>query len=183
MVDRYADMAIVIVLVVFFLAATERILEGLFRAFHSFFLLGRQEEVDDELTLRSSRNITAMFIFPAALFTVSPSPKIFAFLLIGSIVYLAVKYGFMAVLDYVNRTDAFKFIGRMSINYLICASAILFLGRINVWFAALCAIPAIMYLIMEAKVIFKNNFSVFFYILYLCTLELLPAVLLFRLFV
>ena len=39
MVDRYADMAIVIVLVVFFLAATERILEGLFRSFHSFFFL------------------------------------------------------------------------------------------------------------------------------------------------
>ncbi|MBR6972029.1 MAG: hypothetical protein IKH89_04675 [Bacteroidales bacterium] len=183
MVERYADMAIVIILVVFFLVATERILEGLFRSFHSFFFLKRQEEVDDELTLRSSRNITAFFIYPAALFAVSPNPETFAFLLIGSIVYLAVKYGIMAVLDYVNRTNIFKFIGRMGINYLISASAMLFFGRINIWFAALCAIPTLMYLIMEAKVIFKNNFSVFFYILYLCTLELLPAVLLFRLFV
>ena len=183
MLEKYADMAIVIILVVFFLVATERILEGLFRSFHSFFFLKRQQEVDDELTLSSSRNITALFIYPAALFTVSPSPGIFAFLLIGSIVYLAVKYGFMAILDYVNRTNVFKFIGRMGINYLISASAILFLGRINIWLSALCIIPAIMYLIMEAKVIFKNNFSVFFYILYLCTLELLPAVLLFRLFV
>ena len=42
MVERYADMAIVIILVVFFLVATERILEGLFRSFHSFFFLKRQ---------------------------------------------------------------------------------------------------------------------------------------------
>ena len=70
----------------------------------------------------------------------------------------------------------------MGINYLLSASAMLFFGRINIWFAALCAIPALMYLIMEAKVIFKNNFSVFFYILYLCSLELLPAALMIRLF-
>ena len=183
MIDRYVDMGIVIVLVLFFLIATERIIEGLWRSVWAFFLLKRQEEVDDELTLSQSRNITALFIYPAALFAVSPSQRIFAMLLIGSIAYLAVKYAIRALLDYVNRTDCFKFIGRMGINYLIPASAMLFLGHINIWLSALCVIPAILYLVMESKVVFKNNFSVFFYILYICTLELLPAVLLIRLFV
>ncbi|MBR4801643.1 MAG: hypothetical protein IK041_02410 [Bacteroidales bacterium] len=183
MLDRYVDMGIVIVLVVFFLAATERILEGLYRSAWAFFLLKRQEEVDSDLTLRQGRNITALFLYPAALFTVTPSQRTFAWILIGSIAYLTVKYCFRFLLDYVNRTTVFTFIGRMGINYIIPASAMLFLARINIYLSALCAIPVILYLVMETKVIFKNNFSVFFYILYICTLELLPAVLLIRLFV
>ena len=70
----------------------------------------------------------------------------------------------------------------MGLDYLIIATVLLFLAKINPYLSLLCAIPAIMYLVMEAIVLFKNNFSVFFYILYLCSLELLPAALLFRLF-
>ena len=59
----------------------------------------------------------------------------------------------------------------------------LLLYKINPYLSLLCAIPAILYLVMVSRIILKNNFSVFFYILYICTLELLPAAVLIRLFV
>lgn len=180
--DKLLNMGIVVVLIIFFLIATEKISEGFVNAFRSAFNIKLQEEIDDELALGSSRDIAALFIVPAALFAVAPSLRIFLFLLIGTALYLAVKYGIMAVLDYVNQTGIFKFIGRMGINYLITGASLLFLARINPKFSVLCTIPSVLYLIMASRIIFKNNFSVFFYILYLCTLELLPAALLIRLF-
>lgn len=180
--EKYVDMGVVIFLIIFFLVATERIVEGLVRSVWSFFMLKRHEEIDDELDLRSSRNIATLFLLPTVLFAISPSPEIFLLMLIICVGYCAVKYGVLAIMDYVNRTTVFKFIGRMGLDYLIIATVLLFLAKINPYLSLLCVIPAIMYLVMEAIVLFKNNFSVFFYILYLCSLELLPAALLFRLF-
>lgn len=182
-VQKYADMGIVLLLIVFFLVATGRIIEGLGRAFWASLLMKRQIEVDDDLALSSSRNIAFFFLFPVAVFAFAPSTEYFVLVLAACAVYLALKYGILAVLDYVNGTNVFKFIGRVGANYLIMAVPFLLLYKINPYLSLLCAIPAILYLVMVSRIILKNNFSVFFYILYICTLELLPAVLLIRLFV
>ena len=47
--QKYADMGIVLLLIVFFLVATGRIIEGLGRAFWASLLMKRQIEVDDDL--------------------------------------------------------------------------------------------------------------------------------------
>jgi len=180
--EKYADMGIVIALIIFFLVATERIVEGLSRAFWASISVKRQTEIDEDLTLSVSRNITALFIIPTALFMASPTLEIFIWAIAICVVYLAVKYGIQAILDYVNQTTVFKFIGRMGLNFMIMAAPVLMLARINPYLSILCIIPAVMYLILASRIILKNNFSVFFYILYLCTLELLPAALLIRLF-
>ncbi|MBQ4197325.1 MAG: hypothetical protein II659_05690 [Bacteroidales bacterium] len=180
--ERYMDMGIVLLLVVFFIVATERILEGLAGAFRASFLISRQEEIDDDLSLKSSKNIAVLFLLPAALFAVSSSPMNFLFMTAGAVGYFGIKFGIFCILDYVNRTTVFKFIGRVFLNYVIIATALLFLAKINIWLSVLCVIPAVMYLVMASRIILKNNFSVFFYILYLCSLELLPAALMIRLF-
>ena len=179
--EKYVDMGVVIFLIIFFLVATERIVEGLARAVWAAFIPKRHEDIDNEMALRSSRNIAAFFLLPTALFAVSRTPEKFLLILAVCVLYFAVKYGIMAIMDYVNRTSVFKFTGRMGLDYVIIASVLLLTARINPYLSLLCIIPALLYLIMEAIVLLKNNFSVFFYILYLCSLELLPAALLFRL--
>ena len=180
--EKLVNMGIVIILIIFFLIATERIAEGFVNALKATFNFKLHAEIDDELAQRSSRAIAALFLVPASLFTATPNLATFLWVLIGLIAYLAVKYGIMAILDYVNQTETFKFIGRMGINYLTIAATLLFLARININFSALCIIPYVLYLVTSSRIIFKNNYSVFFYILYLCSLELLPAALLIRLF-
>lgn len=182
MTEQYVDMGIVLVLVIFFLVATERIIEGLARAYWASLLVKRQVEVDDDLSWSSSRDIAFFFLFPMAVFAVSPSPEYFVLVLVSVSIALALKYGILAILDYVNRTTVFKFVGRVGANYLIMAAPLLLLYKINPYLSLLCIIPAILYLVMVSRIILKNNFSVYFYILYICTLELLPAALLIRLF-
>ncbi len=178
--EQYADGCIVLFLIIFFLIASERIVEGIITAFRAALNLRKQFEADDELTLRTSRLITVAFVLPTAVFALSPSPTYFFIILACILGYFAVMSGFMAILDYVNHSTAFGFINRIRSNYVIIASAFLLLGKINMLWATLCAIPFIIFLVMASKVVIKNNFSVFFYILYICTLELLPAILVFR---
>ncbi|MBO7563188.1 MAG: hypothetical protein J6X91_00745 [Bacteroidales bacterium] len=183
MSERYVDLGIVLVLVIFFLVATERIIEGLGRAFWASLLVKRQIEVDDDLSWSSSRDIAFFFFFPTVVFALSPAPEYFVLALGLIALGLALKYGILSVLDYVNRTSVFKFAGRVGANYLIMASPFLLLYKISPYLSLLCIIPAVLYLVMVSRIILKNNFSVYFYILYICTLELLPAAVLIRLFV
>ena len=117
-VEKYVDMGVVIFLIIFFLVATERIVEGLARAVWAAFIPKRHEDIDNEMALRSSRNIAAFFLLPTALFAVSRTPEKFLFILAVCVIYFAVKYGIMAIMDYVNRTSVFKFTGRMGLDYV-----------------------------------------------------------------
>lgn len=175
------NLVVVALLIVCFLIATLRIVSGVVHAWSSLFSSKQQEEIDYELTLRGLRREAALFCTTAALFAITPSPITFILAMVCFILFFLIRDSLFFLLDYVNNTTCFRYIGRNSANYLTVASSAAILFLIYRPLLILLVVVPVLFLIMEARVIFKNKFSLFFYILYLCTLEILPVALIVKL--
>ena len=70
-IDSVTNLFILVSLILFMLIATDRILEGIGRSFNSILSVKRLKEIDWELTLRSSRNTTMVFIILLLCFLIS----------------------------------------------------------------------------------------------------------------
>lgn len=175
------NLVVVALLIVCFLIATLRIVGGVVNAWSALFSTKKQQEIDYELTLRSLRREAALFTTTVALFAVTRSPLDFIIAVVFFILFFLARDGIFSILDYVNCTTCFRYIGRNSANYLTVTSSAAILLLIYKPLLILLVVFPVLFLIMEARVIFKNKFSLFFYILYLCTLEILPVALIVKL--
>ena len=207
-IDSVTNLFILVSLILFMLIATDRILEGIGRSFNSILSVKRLREIDWELTLRSSRNTTMVFIILLLCFLISynsqelsinkyqlSTPILYTITSLSIFLFLAIKGFFLTLLDYCNKSDIFRFINRYFRDYLIVSLCSIIIGVIlfylsqnllssfiNIWILASLILPYIFYLVVTSVVILKNNFSVFFYILYICALEVLPIVLIVKVF-
>lgn len=206
--DTYTNFALFVLLMVVFILFTRKIIEGVARSYTSAFSRIKLREIDWELVLRSNRNYALLFSLFLFGFILSyhikildylpthnevPQIVIFSIICLSIVIYILLKRAALSVLDYVNETVCFKEINRFYRNYLIISLTLILLGEmcfylfplkytfLTVWFTISCIAPYILYLIMATRVIFENKFSLFFYILYICALELLPLVLVIKL--
>ena len=175
------NLAVVALLIVCFLIATRRIVGGILHSWDSLLSPKKQLDIDYELTLRGLRREAALFCTTAALFAVTRSPLDFIISMVFFILFFLARDGIFSLLDYVNNTTCFRYIGRNSANYLTVTSTAAIILLIYKPLLILLVVVPVLFLIMEARVIFKNKFSLFFYILYLCTLEILPVALIVKL--
>lgn len=200
--DSLTDAGLLILLAVFFLFAADRILKGTGRAFDSMMNLKRQEETERDMNSKLSRNTAFMFLILTLSLVISrqipirfagegvPSALLYLYTSGGIFLYIVLKRFIFSVMDYVNECDAFRILNYMGYTYLIAAASMILAGEllyflipnipgwlITTWIAVSCGIPALLYLLIGANVLHKNRFSLFFYILYLCVLEVLPVIL------
>lgn len=200
--DSMTDAGLLVLLAVFFLFAADRILKGTGRAFDSMMNLKRQEETERDMNSKLSRNTAFMFLILTLSLVISrqipirfagegvPSVLLFLYTSGGIFLYIILKRLIFSVMDYVNECDAFRVLNYMGYTYLMTAAAMILAGElvfflipnipawlITAWIAVSCGIPALLYLLTGADVMRKNRFSLFFYILYLCVLEILPVIL------
>lgn len=204
-ISIYLRLALLILIFLFFVLFTQKITEGVARSFGSVLDLTKLLRIDRELLLKVNRNYALTMLVPLAAFlfsyhtpVISNPPggdSFFLFLIIcfGAAVYLLVRGAFLTLLDYLHKSTCFKTVNRFFRNYLIvsltlasCGSLLTFFipGLSNTllihWLSICFALPYIVYLYMVSRHIFENNFSLFFYILYICALEIVPLVLLVR---
>ncbi len=197
--DIYIRLGVFVFLFAVFIIFTKKITEGIARSFISAFNIKKLLEIDRELLLKTNRNYALVFLLPMGAFllsykTINPSSieccspsLLFLIICLGSAAYLLLKAGALSLLDYVNQTTCFKAINRFFRNYLIISLTTIIIGNLFsflipiiknnvliIWVIVCCVVPYFIYLCMASKIIFENKFSLFFYILYICALEILP---------
>ncbi len=201
-IDTYTNLGLLLVLLTFFIIGCERIGEGAFRVLTYSFNLKRIKEMEGQSALETSRNIMAIFGVLLVAFIIAnqnvtynfmgdiPVIAAFGIIVVSIVIYSLLKSWLLWILDYVNGSSAFRLINKFWRTYLALGILMLLAGEmvfalipslpVNViiaWLIICCAVPSILYLNMERRVIFQSRFSIFTYILYLCTLEILPIVL------
>jgi hypothetical protein len=201
-IDTYTNLGLLLVMLTFFIIGCERIGEGAFRVLTHSFNLKRIKEMEGQSALETSRNIMAIFGVLLVAFIIAnqnvtynfmgdiPVIAAFGIIVVSVVIYSLIKSWILWILDYVNGSSAFRLINKFWRTYLALAILMLLAGDmvfalipnlpVNViigWLILCCAVPSLLYLNMERRVMFQSRFSVFTYILYLCTLEILPIVL------
>ena len=205
--DTWANLAIFILLFILFTGFTVKITGGIASAFSCALNLNKLKETDWNISLGSSRNTTLVFLVILFAFVISHHLtvlghnrniyQLITFFIIGGGIglYLIIKGIILTLMDYVNKTVCFKEINRFFRTYLIISLSLILAGEmfiylvpqiqfnfINLWAKVCCVIPFGFYLYMVTKVFLENKFSLFFYILYICALEILPLVVVIKLF-
>ena len=198
--ETYIRLAVFLLVFIFFALSTGKIMEGLSRSFASMFDLRKLLRIDRELLLKVNRNYALAFLILLVAFLLSFHTRIFAktlaldplllFLIIccAFAVYLLYRGGLLALLDAIRGTKTFLTVNRFFRNYLIISLLLTAVGDLVYffvpslspellihWIIISCAVPYVVYLYMASSHIFKNNFSLLLYILYICALEILPA--------
>lgn len=204
-ISIYIRLALLLLIFLFFVLFTQKITEGVSRSFTSFLDLMKLLRIDRELLLKVNRNYALAMVVPLAAFLYSyhtpllenlpGGDGVFLYLIIcfGTGIYLLIRGAFLTLLDYLHKSTCFKTVNRFFRNYLIvsftlasCISVLTFFipsisDSVIIHSLSVCfAVPYIIYLYMATRHIFENNFSLFFYILYICALEIVPLFLLFR---
>ena len=195
----YIRLVLFVAIMAFFISSTKKIADGVGRALLSMFSLNKILETDRELILKVNREYALTFLAVLSSFLISyhieykgdavSIEQIYLFfqILIGLTLYFLVRRGVLALLDYVNDTNCFKTIHQIFKNYLIIALfGIISVGLICMFthqignrtliicILSCCSVSFAIYLYMATSIFFKNKFSLFFYILYICALEILP---------
>lgn len=198
--ETYIRLAVFLLVFIFFALSTGKIMEGISRSFASMFDLRKLLRIDRELLLKVNRNYALAFLILLVAFLLSFHTRIFAktlaldplllFLIIccAFAVYLLYRGGLLALLDAIRGTKTFLTVNRFFRNYLIISLLLTAVGDLVYffvpslspellihWIIISCAVPYVVYLYMASSHIFKNNFSLLLYILYICALEILPA--------
>lgn len=198
--ETYIRLAVFLLVFIFFALSTGKIMEGISRSFASMFDLRKLLRIDRELLLKVNRNYALAFLILLVAFLLSFHTRIFAktlaldplliFLIIccAFAVYLLYRGGLLALLDAIRGTKSFLTVNRFFRNYLIISLLLTAVGDLVYffvpslspellihWIIISCAVPYVVYLYMASSHIFKNNFSLLLYILYICALEILPA--------
>lgn len=203
-VDNLANFVLILLIIVFFLFAYERILEGLHYILSSFLSLKKMLIIENQYNTQVSRNTLLIFSAIVLSFILANHneeaeivdntyPVVFRFLLIfvGLAGYLLFKRVFFQILSWVNCSNVFMTVNKISYSYMILWILIVLVGAIlnavffnldfslvalYVCLSAILVFP--LYFIRGYQLIISNGFSQFFYILYLCTLEILPVMIL-----
>ena len=201
-IDTLANLGLLLVILIFFIVAVERIADGGRALFVNSFNLKKIRELEGDTAMQTSRNLTLVFSILLLSFILAnqnityqfagniPVIECFAIFVLSVAAYLIIKSWVLYILDYVNDSHAFRMINKMGRTYLTLCIFCMLGGEavflifqnispevIRIWMIISCVAPALLYLNMGRRVIFQNRFSIFTYILYLCTVEILPIVL------
>ena len=204
LVDNISNLIIVVIILSLFTVTFMRIAEGLIVSAKSIFNVKRVIEIEQQNHLQNSRNITITFLAIILAFMFSNynanhaivensfSTGINFLLAFGTLsLYLLFRAIAANIMDWVNRVSLFKMLNRFYNTYCI-----IMISLIIISFLALVAFESItfrhvaisilttvfltnlLYYIRCSQIIISNGFSHFFLILYLCTLEILPQLVL-----
>ena len=170
----------------------------------SFFKLKNHEKIEERLAISNQRNIVVgifFYYYPLMLSLTlreqivtkyNITPPLFFLILLGTVICLwLVRKGALALLSWLlNENYAFNFIEKISYNYFIISVFFTFPISLASFFwpeldnklfinlLIYCVLFVyFIYLVKTWQVIRSRQFSLFFYILYLCTLEFLPIAL------
>lgn len=203
-VDNIVNMVLVVGIVIFFAYFFFRILDGVECSFIAVKKMKEMLAIDMDLAVRTSRSIYLAFCF-ALLFLICVNKKILTFsfwnehstaltlatwIIITAAVFLFRKMS-LSLLDWVNGTEVFARVEGALMYYLgvlFCFALPLLvmfgllensiIDIIVPVVIVLTVVTLLLYYIRIGRLIFTNGFSLFFYFVYLCTLEILPLVIL-----
>ncbi len=201
-IDNIANLCISAVIIILFLFAFSRILEGIYAVALSVFNAKRLLAIERQANLFGSRNILLLFsiIVSVFIFINYNNTKIllndnyplgvrFLTILTLILLYFGIRYTTFKILDWVNRKRVFKYVNRFYYTHAILGVLLISSGFVfniivpaipQIWISTyiICVVSLtlILYFIRGYQIIISNGFSHFFWILYLCTLEILPSI-------
>lgn len=195
---------VVLLLIVFFLVSYDKILNSIIISFSTLFNIRGGASLDKTTNNFRERINSLLFLLFLLGFIItnklivngiepeSPPYNSFMFfsvLILSCIAYFGIKTLIIKVLSWVNGDDIF-----LKVNNLFFIYSVLFIVPIIIFFIINLLFPQIpiiwlvyvslsiilliylIYIIRGYQMIISNGFSQFFYILYLCTLELFPLI-------
>lgn len=204
LIDSIVNTGLILLIIFFFLFSYERILEGLYYIVTSFLSLKKMLIIENQFNIQISRNTLFFFLVIIASFIMANRseaelmldntyPVIIRFAVILALTgaYLLFRRIFFSLLSWVNSNGIFMVVNKISYSYLVLwilfALAGLILNTvflhldfslIALYLMAGAFLTFMLYFIRGYQLIVANGFSQFFYILYLCTLEILPMIIL-----
>ena len=206
-VDIISEIVILALIFSLFIFFYGRVLEGVLISFRAIFNSKKVVSIENSALLYGARNTMLVFstiiisfvivAYNKSLFSfLQDRPIWFCYLLIlGSVsLYILYRYLIAKVFTFFLKKSLFLLLYRYSLTYfaiiiLLIPTWLLLDGFAyesvdNLIYSGLCLVAFLIYLIQIIrgfKLIIEEEFSYLFYILYLCTLEILPMVLLFSL--
>ena len=199
--DAYALLAICIVALLFTLAFFSRIYSAIGNIFYSIWHGNSLERIDNNSSMSRSRNLAALLF--ALLISMAatnlyeriageelgiPDSLACTAIFTGLLLIYFSKYLAFRIMDWVNNTNVFSLVNKIYLSYIIflvvlllpgIASLYLFDGMSMQSFKYYCAassgIVFLMFVQKSYSLLRSKGFSINFWILYLCTLEILPA--------
>ncbi|MCI1778448.1 MAG: DUF4271 domain-containing protein [Bacteroidales bacterium] len=186
-----------ILIAFFFIAAFSKITEGAVLLFSSVHKLKKVLAIDKNVNDRSCRNFLLFFVILLSGFLAgrfvnfgeTPPYMVSIYIFAICAIFLTVRLLILKLLGWVNSSPAFGVINRMGLSYfalifslalVITLIYVLFFRDVSVndlySYIFICtSVILIIYFIRVYQIIISNGFSIFFWILYLCTLEILPS--------
>lgn len=204
LLDSATNSVLTLAVILFFLVAYGRILEGFYYILSSFWSLKKILTIESQSNPQTSRNTLLLFsIIVSSVILAGSSrengfldnsyPVIVNFIIIFSCIgiYLFLRRSALYALSWVNYNGVFKTINKISYSYIVLGLLFSLIGFIcslffdsfdyiySAFYIAVSLFLAFLfYFIRGYQLIIANGFSHFFYILYLCTLEILPLIIL-----
>lgn len=203
-IDSIANFGLILAIALFFLFAYNRIIDGLYYVLTSFMSLKKMLIIENQSNTKTSRNTLLLFSIICSSFIVvnynvenrfieNDYPIIINFLLVLFVAggYFLFRRVACSLLAWVNSNGIFITVDQIYYSY-----SVLWILLSIVWFILYIVFPNLdlpqtafyiiisvllffgLYVIRGYQLIIANGFSHFFYILYLCTLEILPVLIL-----
>lgn len=200
--DTLINLGVVITIITFFLISFARIADGIATVVTSVFSYKDLMKMEEQTNLYTNRNILLIFSLLVFAFMFSNSGIVsdymgeefsagaaFIITVLLFLFYFLFRNLSFFVLNWVNRCKLFKYLSRVyythiALGLVLSAAGLLVymlfpgIGRsfLACYFAVSLSAVIVMYFVRGNQIIISNGFSHFFWILYLCTLEILPLV-------
>ncbi|MBP3344011.1 MAG: DUF4271 domain-containing protein [Bacteroidales bacterium] len=202
--DTVANMVVVVAIIAFFLLAFVRIAGGLQCALMGLFNYKNLLKIEVEANLYNNRNTSLLFLTVVFAFLFAninfeynlvgdnlPVRMTFIYTLLLFASYFLFRYVVCFLLNWVNGRTFFKYLARVYYTHAILGMLLITVGFVLYMifpeigadilkYYSVTALAAVLliYFVRGNQIIISNGFSQFFWILYLCTLEILPLVVL-----
>lgn len=200
--EKVGDLIVLCGIIAFFLVAYRRIFDGLYFVFSSFYNTKKLLDIDLQNNTQICRDTLFYFLTLCVAFMIGNITQtwsikgssyttfvIFSICCAAIFGYFLIKKVLCNILDWVNKSNTFSTVFKISISFAIINYTALICGFI-VYRAIESISPATLitysfvstfislfaFYVNGYKIFLSNGFSHFFYILYLCTLEILPLV-------
>ena len=207
--DAIANVCIVVPIIIFFLLGLVRITDGLQIVLSGAVNYRNLLKIEEHASLYTSRNTLLTFLVFVFSFMMANCnlPYIFVeetgeiwirFLtvILFFILYFVYRQVVSALLNWVNRCKVFRYITKIYYTYTALALLLAISGFslymlfpgigesfLNIYLLCSLSVIAVTCFVRGNQIIISNGFSHFFWILYLCTLEILPLVVLWHIIV
>lgn len=199
-INEIANFVIVLSIISLFIITFMRIAEGLFSAAVSAFNLKALINIEQQIHIQTSRNITLIFSILLAAFIFAnynsshpvlenhfPTGINFILAIVAVAGYFIFRKLVSILLNWVNRCSFFTLLNRFYYTYSILFACLAIIGFISYiifpqitfrhiahYTLSVIILTNLLYYIRSYQLIISNGFSQSFLILYLCTLEFLP---------